>query len=180
MLRGKLVRLREFRIDDIPAILGLQNDEATRSKMILNLFTPATEATIRQEFLDETSSVNFRYILVDLTGQFMGFCHFKNNFKDRRTTLSFEIALPAQNKGYGSDSLDLMLNFIFQEMNMNKCSISILSDDAAARQLLETAGFIVEVVSREEVFRNGAYRDVLILGLLKSDYLAALGSESTN
>lgn len=171
MFKGKLTRLRQFRSEDIPAIIALFNDEVIQSNTTLPMLPPATGETVRREFIEEVKADDFRYIIEDLTGQFLGYCHFRNSFKDRRTALAYEISPQVQGKGYAADSLELMLNLIFMEMNMNKCSVAVLSTNKSARQLLEAAGFLVEVVAREDIFRHGAYQDVLILGQLKSDYI---------
>ena len=170
MLKGKTIRLREFRAEDIPAVTAMRNDEDARAQTTRSVITPVTEAVIRAEFEAETTPEAFRYILEDREGRLVGFCRFENNFKDRRAVISFEIRPQEHGKGYGSEALELILGMVFQEMNMNKCSTLILSGNRAARHILEAAGFSVEAVLRDDVFRHGVYEDALVMGLLAREY----------
>lgn len=174
MLTGKLIRFREFRADDIPAVTAMRNDVAVRAGTTRSLIIPISESSIRRDFEAPYNPVSFPYILETLEGRFIGFCKFNNSFKDRRTTVSLEIKPEEHGKEYGSDALTLILNMVFLEMNMNKCATLLLASNEVAIHLLKKAGFTVEVVLREDVYRHGAYQDALFLGLLKEEYLASL------
>ena len=171
MLEGKLTRLREYRSADIPAVTAMRNDENARAQTTRGILMPVTETVVRKEFESQTGPARFRYMLEDLEGNLIGFCQFNNRFKDRLASISFEIKPEAQGKGYGTDSLELILNMVFREMNMNRCSTIILSGNEAARHVLEKAGFRLEATLRDDVFRHGAYQDALVMGLLKEEYL---------
>lgn len=174
MLTGKLIRFREFRADDIPAITAMRNDVTVRAGTTRSMILPISESSIQKDFEAPSNPVSFPYILETLEGKFIGFCKFNNSFKDRRTMVSLEIKPEEQGKGYGSDALSLILNLVFMEMNMNKCATLILSSNEVAIHLLKKAGFTVEATLREDVYRHGTYQDALFLGLLKEEYLASL------
>lgn len=171
MLKGTLTRLREYRAEDIPAVTAMRNNEEARADTTRGIITPVTENTVQKEFEAQNGPAAFQYMLEDLSGNLLGYCKFSNNFKDRNTTIAYEVKPEEQGKGYGSDSLALILNMVFLEMNMNKCSTIILSCNEAARHILEKAGFRVEAVLRDDVYRHGTYQDALMMGLLKEEYL---------
>ena len=180
MLTGKLIRFREFRSDDIPAVTAMRNDVTVRAGTTRSMIIPISEGSIQRDFEAAYNPVSFPYILETLEGEFIGFCKFNNSFKDRRTTVSLEIKPEEQGKGYGSDALTLILNLVFMEMNMNKCATLLLANNAVAIHLLKKAGFTVEVVLREDVYRHGVYQDAVFLGLLKEEYQAGLNLNSQN
>lgn len=64
---------------------------------------------------------------------------------------------------------EMMLKHAFNAFGMNKVYISTLSQDVANiyKRLFK---FKDEATLRQEIFKNGSYRDVIICGLLKDEY----------
>jgi RimJ/RimL family protein N-acetyltransferase len=72
--------------------------------------------------------------------------------------------------GYGSDALDLLMRFAFNDLNLNRLSVWPSEDDLPFIQMVEKAGFEEEARRREAAFHDGSYWDVICMGLLKAKW----------
>lgn len=69
--------------------------------------------------------------------------------------------------GYGSDALNLLLHFAFDELNLHRLSAWTGSDNLPFIRMLEKAGFEEEARRREASFHDDSYWDVVHMGLLR-------------
>jgi RimJ/RimL family protein N-acetyltransferase len=72
--------------------------------------------------------------------------------------------------GYGSDALNLLLRFAFDELNLHRLSVWPGADNLPFIQMAGKAGFEEEARRREASFHAGRYWDVLHLGLLRLEW----------
>ena len=86
--------------------------------------------------------------------------------------LRFGIGSPEdRRKGYGSQSLQMLLRFAFAELNMFRVSANVPEYNEAAVGLLKKFGFVEEVRRRQALDRDGRRWDLLVLGLLKDEWM---------
>lgn len=75
-------------------------------------------------------------------------------------------------RGYGSDALNVLLRYIFMEMNLNRVGLEVYSYNTRAIKAYAKVGFVQEGVLREMVLRDGDYYDMHIMGILHREWLA--------
>lgn len=75
-------------------------------------------------------------------------------------------------KGYGTQAVLLILKFVFEELNMERCTGQCLEEHIVAKKLMEKVGFKVEALQRHSIFKNGKYHNQFVLSILKDDYPA--------
>lgn len=75
-------------------------------------------------------------------------------------------------KGYGSDALNLMIRFAFNELNLFRLTARIPAYNLAALGLFRKAGIVEEVRRRGAFQRDGKRWDDIHMGLLASDWRA--------
>ena len=73
-------------------------------------------------------------------------------------------------RGFGSDALNLLLRFAFDELNLHRLSVWPSADNLPFIKMVGKAGFEEEARRREASFHDGSYWDVLHLGLLRSQW----------
>ena len=64
----------------------------------------------------------------------------------------------------------VLLRFIFEQMNMNKVKLNVFSFNPRALRMYQTCGFKEEGRLRQELFRDGKYHDIILMGLLREEY----------
>lgn len=73
-------------------------------------------------------------------------------------------------KGYGLEALLLMLDFAFNELNLYRVQLNVISYNERAIRLYEKAGFRREGVFRELLQRDNQRFDLYLYGLLRSEW----------
>ncbi|MBI4674561.1 MAG: GNAT family N-acetyltransferase [Chloroflexi bacterium] len=73
-------------------------------------------------------------------------------------------------KGYGTDALRLALRFAFRELNMHRVALMVLATNARAIRSYEKCGFVREGVTRGADYRDRIRRDVISMGILRSEW----------
>ena len=79
---------------------------------------------------------------------------------------------------YAREALQMVLRFAFQELNLHRLSAYGLEDDPAGIELLKDAGFVEEVRRRKALQRHGNTYDLLLLGLLREEWISNQGTIS--
>lgn len=76
----------------------------------------------------------------------------------------------ARGRGVGTVAARLMLRYCFGEMKLHRVFLRALADNLQAIRSYEKAGFQREALLREDVKINEEYRDVILMGILESEY----------
>lgn len=76
----------------------------------------------------------------------------------------------ARGRGVGTAAARLMLRYCFREMKLHRVFLRALADNAQAIRSYEKAGFRREALLREDVRIDGEFRDVVLMGILESEY----------
>jgi RimJ/RimL family protein N-acetyltransferase len=74
-------------------------------------------------------------------------------------------------RGYGSDALELLLRFAFNDLNLHRLSVWPSADNIPFIKMVEKAGFEEEARRRDAAFHDGSYWDVVLLGLLRTEWV---------
>lgn len=93
------------------------------------------------------------------------------DFKNRTATLNIKLKKDKElrNKGLGFNAINMLIDYSFNQLNMNCLIANILEYNTASQRLFEKCGFIHEGTLRSRVFKNGEYHDLLTYSLLKRD-----------
>jgi RimJ/RimL family protein N-acetyltransferase len=75
-------------------------------------------------------------------------------------------------KGCGREAVTLLLAMGFRDLNLRRIYLHVLASNVVAIRLYEQAGFVHEGVLREAAHVNGKYEDLLVMAILKHDYVA--------
>ena len=73
-------------------------------------------------------------------------------------------------KGYGSQALSMLLRFAFAELNLFRVSARVPEYNDPAIALFRKFGFAEEVRRRQAINRDGRRWDLLVFGLLNSEW----------
>ncbi len=89
--------------------------------------------------------------------------------KDQISVIGFLIIPEYQNQGYAYEAIDTFIDFLFRKKNRNRIEAMVNGDNYISVRLLEKLNFKREGQIRQSVYKNDAWIDSYIYGLLKSD-----------
>ena len=75
-----------------------------------------------------------------------------------------------QRKGYGTQALSMLVRFAFAELNLFRLSVRVPEYNQAAISLFSKFGFVEEVRRRQALDRDGRRWDLIVFGLLNSEW----------
>ncbi|MCQ3016049.1 GNAT family N-acetyltransferase [Pseudomonas tremae] len=78
-----------------------------------------------------------------------------------------------RNKGYICEAVQGLLMHGFTNMNLNRIAGQCFSDNPASARVLEKCGLSYEGCMKEVFLKNGVFKDMLLFGLLRSQYVAS-------
>lgn len=174
MYEGTLVRLRAFESGDLEANHAFVNDYDTLRGMISGIPFPASLEDERQWLSSQSSYTRgeYQFAVEDFEGELVGRCGIiKLDWKNRVAELAIMIGSPFRGRGYGREAMALLCGFCFREMNLHRLKVSVFAFNEAAIRCYERNGFVREGLLRREIYRDGAYHDVVLMGRLCDDTL---------
>lgn len=75
-------------------------------------------------------------------------------------------------QGFGSDAMRLAVRYAFTELNLQRISLYVFDYNPRAMRVYEKSGFSIEGRLRGAILREGERTDVLVMGVLRDDWLA--------
>jgi len=73
-------------------------------------------------------------------------------------------------KGYGTEATQLMVTYGFDTLNLNRIQLHVCAENKPAIKIYQNAGFQIEGILRQAMYRRGAYVDFWVMGLLKDEW----------
>lgn len=174
MIVGERTRLRALEREDIDRFVVWFNDpEVTQH---LSLFLPLSRAQ-EERWLDALLEDDGQIVLAieTLEGRHIG--NIGLHQIDRKNSHA-ELGIAIGEKGcwgqgYGADAIRTLLRFAFGELNLNRVWLRVFEDNGRAIACYETCGFRHEGRQRAARFHDGAYQDVLLMGMLRGEFADA-------
>jgi methionyl-tRNA formyltransferase len=166
---AKRVRLRALRREDSPLLYEWINQ---RELVILNApYHPVSEVDHEswlESMLQKRSDLVI-FVIEDIaSGQAIGSSQLRNiNWRHRNAELQIRIGDQRfQNQGLGSEAVQLLCRFGFDDLNMHRIYLSVFKNNERAIGAYRKCGFVEEGVMREAAFIDGQWLDVTMMGLL--------------
>lgn len=174
MYTGALVRLREYRKEDVPLAQSFLNDLETRSLLNPRLPYPYTLADEEKWFEQQSANheaYNFAIETLE-KGKYIGGCGINEiDWKVRVAEVGIFIGdKDYWGKGYGTDAMEVLLRVCFEQLNMRKARLHVFSYNDRARRSYEKCGFQAEGILRQEIYAHGRYHDDIAMGILRSEW----------
>jgi RimJ/RimL family protein N-acetyltransferase len=72
--------------------------------------------------------------------------------------------------GLGRRILGEIQRIAFEELGAHRLFLDVFDDNARARHLYESMGFVIEGAMRDATSRDGAWHDLLLMSMLEDEY----------
>ncbi len=174
VLIGEKVRLRGYKEEDIQLAYEYMNDP----EVILNLSTgvpyPVTLEMEKQWFESQKEMKNTYNFAIEALeeGIYIGGCGINTlDLKNGVAIVGIFIGHEEyRGKGYGTDAMKVLIDFIFNQINVNKVQLNVFGFNERAIKSYKKSGFVEEGRIRQRLFRNGKYQDQIVMGILRDEY----------
>lgn len=108
---------------------------------------------------------------VSFEGDFLGMIRTDElDHNNRSIRVGCDIVPAERGKGYGTKTFEAILKFCFDHMGMHRVWLLTLEDNAVAIKLYKKVGFQEEGRNRQAMWRNGKWRDYIVMSILEDEY----------
>jgi RimJ/RimL family protein N-acetyltransferase len=176
MFTGKLIKLTTSLPGDVKTIWGWHSDiEFYQNAMGGTPYAVAESfvETWEKDYNKSEGNAEFRIrLLNDETNRLVGRVELHDVNKNFGSALlTLHIGDPNdRHKGYGTEAMDLILNYAFNEMRLHRVGLVVYEHNGPARAAYEKYGWTLEGTRRENMFRNGHYYDTILMGILEHEF----------
>lgn len=173
MFTGERIRLRPQKKEDAEFIAKYQQDPDVLENYFMGNTLPPLPEFIEKWFEHtSTDKEGYSFAIETLSGEFLGTCHTMDmSMRNGTTYLAIFIGHPEyRSKGYGTEAMKLFLNFLFNELGLRKVKLNVFTFNKRAIRSYEKAGFQVEGVSKQEIYRYGEYHDNYAMAIYRDDF----------
>lgn len=174
---GERITLREYRMEDLPHIRSWVNDEEITDTLSDIFLYPQTyqntEAFLRSVVEGSWNSKGFVMADKDSLDYIGQIDLHKLDWKNRSAVLGIVIGRKDKlGQGYGREAIQLLQRYAFDELNLNRLELEVLSFNERAYRCYLGCGFKEEGRLRQKVFKHGRYHDIVVMSILAEEYLA--------
>ncbi len=175
MLFGNHVRLRGIERADIPTFVRWFNDPEVREALLW--FGPMSQAEEERWFEGRLGGSDEYLFGIEAEVEPERWQHIGNiglhKIDWRSRACIFGIVIGEKscwNRGYGTEATRTILRFAFAELNLHRVELEVFDFNRRAQRAYEKAGFRREGTRRAALYRNGAYHDAHIMGILSGEF----------
>lgn len=176
MLKGEKVTLRALTRDDLPRLCEFNNDIAVELAGGGDPPMPQSLSRLQAEFDQKVSSGgrDGSDFAIEADGKLIGICGLFN-FDMTAHTCELGITIGDKDywgRGYGREAVFLLLEYAFLLRNFHKVWLRVHGSNKRAQRAYRACGLVEEGRLRSHVWSNGAYDDLVYMGVLREEWKA--------
>lgn len=174
MLQGDRVTLRALERADLPHLHAMSNNLDVELAGGGDPPMPQSLARVEADF-DREAAQGGRdrgFFVIEADGQFIGLVVL-HSFDDVAHTALLGIAIGDKaywGRGYGREAVGLILRYAFRYHNLERVWLRVHARNQRAIRAYQACGFIEEGRLRRHVWSDGAYDDLVMMGILRDEW----------
>ena len=175
-IKGKCVTLRAIEKQDLELMREMLNDPEIEN-LVIGWAFPVSKYQQEQWYEKNINDRNnLRFIIETAADGAVGIATLNNiDWKNRRATHGVKLAKrDNRTKGIGTDAVMAVMKYAFDELQLNRLDGSWFDENTASKSLYQKCGWVVEGRIRSCIYKNGKYRDLDIVGILREDYYSLI------
>lgn len=171
-IKGKFVTLRAIEREDLELLKEMLNDPEIEN-LVVGWSFPVSK--YQQDIWYEkniNNDTNLRFIIETPIDGAVGMATLVNiDWKNRKATHGIKLSKGEfRAKGIGTDSVMSVMRYAFDELQLNRLDGGWFEDNLGSQKLYMKCGWKIEGKRRQYIFKSGAYRDLMIVGILREEY----------
>lgn len=130
----------------------------------------ATDKQMEWYRSNRENGLGYAWVISSEQFMFMGiFSIYRIDKENNRCELGYWLFPEYWGKGYASESLAAILNFVSKELKLHRIAAEIEPENTDSKKLLEGLGFEREALLRDFEYKNGKYNNLEIWAMLFPD-----------
>jgi len=172
------VGFRPVEAEDLEAMRELRNDPSTWAALTsVGMISKADQEGWFASLQKAKDKAYFACFEVESTypiiaqGDFIGIirCDEMDGL-NRSVRIGADVMPEKRGRGWGTKIYHALLRFCFAEWNHHKVWLMVLDDNDVAIRLYKGVGFREDGLMRQAVYRDGRYKDYIVMSLLHDEY----------
>ena len=166
------IRLKEIGMDDVDKIFHIIDSEreylaewlpfVNETRKLADTMT-FVKNYVEAESKEPTFAIHFKNQLVGLIGMK------DTDLDNQKTEIGYWLSEKYQHIGIVTRSAEVLINFIFDELNINRIQLKAATGNFKSQRVAERLGFIREGIERDGELHERGFVDLVVFGLLKND-----------
>ena len=170
-LTGNTIYLRALEPEDLEFIYNIENDEFIWE--ISHTQTPYSRFLIKQYLENAHQDIyeakQYRFVICNTQNIPVGMIDlFDFNPQHNRVGVGMLILPENQGKGYGSEALEMIIDYAFMYLNVHQIFANITADNKKSIALFEKFNFKKVGIKKDWIFADNSYKDEILYQLIKT------------
>jgi RimJ/RimL family protein N-acetyltransferase len=168
LLEGERINLKVLEKDDLPILVDWFNQPE-----VFGEYNPLHQMTIEEAGKMFSSPLEMKpFVVEDKAGKKVGFIAYFYVLHPacRSLEVGYSLIPSERGKGYGTEALKMMVDFVFLTKDANRIQAQTDSRNLASQKILEKVGFKKEGALRKSIFIRGEWRDSWIYSVLREEW----------
>jgi len=166
------ILLKEIGLDDIEVIFSTIDTD----RKFLEEWLPFVEHTLDISYTRRFVVAYLNSDRIDVTfaiyykNNFAGIIGLKDtDFDNKKTEIGYWLSESFQHKGIMTLSGNAVINYIFDEMHLNRIQLKAATGNVKSQAVAKRLGFLQEGIERESELHTRGFVDLIVYGLLKAE-----------
>ncbi len=172
---GSKTLLRAMDADDMELLREMLNDPSIE-RMVGGWGFPVSKLQQQRWFETACTDTQTKRFIIETTDRkenaAIGMIYLTDfDWKNRCVVSGIKLASFApRRQGYAADAVKALFRYAFDELQMHRIEMEILSDNEASRRLYEKCGAKCEGTKRDAVYKDGHYIDQCVYAVLEDEF----------
>ena len=171
MIEGERVQLRPMEEGDTDAVVHMRSEPSVLAQLFSDE-PPTREGHLRWLAAVRARGDRQEFMIVDrASGRSVGTIGLSQiDRKHQRAEYGVLIGeADARGKGLASEASRLLLDYAFTTLGLNRVYLHVFPENEAAVRLYERVGFEREGLLRRHLYKNGRFRDVIVMAVVRGE-----------
>ncbi len=163
------VTLRAIDEDDAPVLFEMINDPEIESSVVG--YSYPVSLSQQKKWISDLKNDSTIHYAVDYENELVGVVSVSSlDFKNRCGDLNIKLIHKVRGKGVATRAMNLLINYCFEELNLNCICADVLEENDASNGLWKKLGFHFDGLLRQRVYKNGKYHNLCLYSLLRDEF----------
>jgi len=169
---GKRVVLRAMEKTDCEMVREMFNDPEIEN-LVGGWAWPVSSYSQEQWYINHHNDLNnFRFVIETKEEGSVGIATLTEiDWKNRHAHHGMKLAKQeVRSKGIGTDTVMALMRYSFDELGLNRLDGSWFAENIVSKNMYMKCGWKEEGIRRQYIYKKGKFRDLVVVGILASDY----------